>query len=89
MNAFVAGVALALVLPSIFVGGILYAFVVCRDLDVSYWDSIDAFGVLKEYRKLHSDDSRAMLVYHVTLASMIVLYVSVALGFIAALIEFG
>ena len=85
----VAGVAFVVLLASFVVGGVPYAFVVCRDLGVSYWDSIDTFGVLKEYRKAHPDDPRAVFVHHVTLAAMIVLYVSVAVLFVATLIGGG
>ena len=84
----VAAIAFAIAIPSIIIGGILYAFVICRALGgVSYWDSIDTFKVLKDYRDTFKDNQNALAIHKITFVAILITYASVAVLLITSIIE--
>jgi hypothetical protein len=82
-------VAFAIAVASFIVGGTLYAFVICRTLSVSYWESIDAFKQLKDFRNLNSNNKLAMLVHNVTYIAMVLQFLSIAVMFLSLIIGVG
>jgi len=62
-----AKAAFIVFLPSVIIGGLLYVFVICRDLGIEgYWDSYDFLSNLKLYRKSHFDDPNAIGIYRLS-----------------------